>query len=91
MERLVLTSIEKAREVNENVSIWTTNFPKLLKLTNKERELNPNVLVAYKRPQTIATLLTNYKIQAHEDSVAIGESHPCRKCLLCNRGEKAEW
>ena len=78
--------MKKAREVNENVSIWTTNFPKLLKLTNKERELNPNVLVAYKRPQTIATLLTNYKIQAHEDSVAIGESHPCGKCLLCNRG-----
>ena len=78
--------MKKAREVNKNENIWMTNFPKLLKLTNKERELNPNVLVAYKRPQTIATLLTNYKIQVHEDSVAIGKSHPCGKCLLCNQG-----
>ena len=48
--------MKKAREVNKNENIWMTNFPKLLKLTNKERELNPNVLVAYKRPQTIAAL-----------------------------------
>ena len=67
--------MKKAREVNENVKVWTTNFPKLLKLTKKERQLNPNVLVAYERPQTIAALLTNYKIQAHEDSVVIGGSH----------------
>ena len=78
--------MKKAREINDNISVWTTNFPKLLKLTEKERELNPNVLVAYKRPQTMAALLTNYKIQAHENSVAIGGSHPCGKCLLCNRG-----
>ena len=57
-----------------------------MELTNKERQLNPNVLVTYKRPQTIATLLTNYKIQAHEDSVVIGGLHPCGKFLLCNRG-----
>ena len=54
--------MKKAREVNENVSVWTTIFPKLLKLRKKERQLNPSVLVAYKHPQTIATLLTNYKI-----------------------------
>ena len=79
--------MRKAIEIYENVSFWTTNFSKLIKLTKKEKELNPNVLVAYKRPQTIATLLTNYKILAHEVSVAIGGSHPCGKCLLCNRGE----
>ena len=28
--------MKKAREVNENVSVWTTNFPKLLKLTKKD-------------------------------------------------------
>ena len=27
-----------------------------------ERQLNPNVMVTYKRLQTLATLLTNYKI-----------------------------
>ena len=31
--------------------------------------------MAYKRPQTIATLLTNYEIQAHEDNVTIGRSY----------------
>ena len=54
--------------------------------SQKKRELNPKVLVAYKRPQTIATLSTNYKIQAHEDSVAISCTHSCGKFLLCNRG-----
>ena len=28
--------MKKAREVNENISVWTTNFPKLLKVTKKE-------------------------------------------------------
>ena len=73
--------MKKTREVDENVSVWMTNLPKLLKLTNKERQLNPNVLVAYKRPQTIATLLTKYKIQAHEDSVVISMSDSCGKYL----------
>ena len=53
--------MKKTREVNEDISVWTTNFPNLLKLTKKERQLNPNVM-KYKRPQTLATLLTNYKI-----------------------------
>ena len=44
--------MKKARENNENISVWTTS----------------------------------YKIQAHENSVAVGGSHPCGKCLLCNRG-----
>ena len=44
--------------------------------------MNKNDLLAYKRPQTIASLLTNYKIQA----IAIGGSHLCGKCLLGNRG-----
>ena len=71
---------EKAREVNENTSAWTASFSKLLKLTKQERELNPNVLVAYKRSQTIVALTTNYKILAHKNSVAIGGSCPCGKC-----------
>ena len=80
--------MKKARVVDENISIWTTNFPKLLKLTKKERQLNPNVLITYKRPQTIATLLTNYKILGNKNSVVIGGSFPCGKCVLCNRGRE---
>ena len=53
--------------------------------------MNPIALVAYRRSQTIATIrLTNYKIQAHEDSVAIGGFHPCEKCLICNRGREGD-
>ena len=47
------------------------------------------MLVAYTRSQTVATLLTNYKIQAHEDMVVIGGSHTCGKHLLCHRGEES--
>ena len=90
MERSVWTSNEEGKRSQRKCKYMDDNFLKFLKLTNKERELNPNVLVAYKRPQTIATLLTNYKIQAHEDSVAIGESHPFRKGLLCNQGGEGE-
>ena len=50
--------------------------------TYKETDLNPNVLVAFKRPQTIATLLTKYKIQVNEDNDAIGGSHLCGEYLL---------
>ena len=39
--------------------------------------------------QTIVTLLTNYKIQAYEDKVAIGGSQPCRKYLR-EKGRKVK-
>ena len=81
--------MKKTREVNEDISVWTTNFPNLLKLTKKERQLNPNVM-KYKRPQTLATLLTNYKIIAHKVNVEKGVSHPCGKCMLRNRGREGE-
>ena len=41
----------------------------------------------YKCPQTIATLLTNYKIQTHKDSVVFDGSHPCENAT---EGENAE-
>ena len=56
--------------------------------TYKETDLNPKILVAYKRPQTIATWLTKYKIQVNEDNDAIGGSHLCGECLLRNGGGK---
>ena len=36
--------------------------------------------------KTLLNLCILYHCIKHEDSVAIGESHPCGKCLLCNRG-----
>ena len=29
--------MKKAREINKIISVWTTNFPKLIKLTKKEK------------------------------------------------------
>ena len=44
--------------------------------------------MAYKRPQTIATLLTNYEIQAHEDNVTICRSYTCGIFFMQPRGRK---
>ena len=44
-----------------------------------DTQLNQNVMVTYKRSQTIATLLTKYKKLAHEERI----SFPCGKYLLC--------
>ena len=74
---------KRTKENNKNISIWTTIFPNLLKLTEREKQLNENVMITYKRPQTIATLLTNYKKLAHEVNNEEGISFPCGKCLLC--------
>ena len=74
---------KRTKESNKNISTWTTIFPNLLKLTEREKQLNQNVMITYKRPQTIATLLTNYKKLAHEVNNEEGISSPCGKCLLC--------
>ena len=40
-------------------------------------------MITYKRPQTIATLITYYKKLAHEVNNEEGISSSCGKCLLC--------
>ena len=73
------------------MGFWTTNLSKLLKLTKKnKRELNPNVLVAKKRTQIIATILTNYKIQAHED-LQLLNLQLVVFILVATEREKVEW
>ena len=37
---------KKITRTNENLTVWTTNFPNLLKLTDKEKQINPNTMVA---------------------------------------------
>ena len=58
----------------------------LLKLTDREKHLNPNSMVAYKKPQTFSILLTNYKILAHKVNVGRGISHPCGNFMLWDQG-----
>jgi len=45
----------------EDPQVWTTSFPHLLTLTQKEKKLNPRAVITYKRPTTIGHKLTNYK------------------------------
>jgi hypothetical protein len=67
---------------SESRLVWTTQFPKLLKLTNKEKNLNQKAMVSYKRPMTLAAHITNYRKVAHEITSAKG-SQPCNHCALC--------
>ena len=46
--------------------------------------MNSDAMVAYKRPQTFSTLLTNYKIIAHKVNVERGISQLCGNCMLCD-------
>ena len=77
---------KKTTRTKENITLWTTNFPNLLKLTYREKRLNRNTMIVYKRPHTLSTLFTNYKIIAHKNNVGRGISHPCGNCMLCDQG-----
>ena len=56
-----------------------------MKLTRKERTLNPQALVTYKRPTILAGYLTNYRTLAHNITQGCGKSQPCNRCKLCGR------
>ena len=64
-------------------TVWVTSFPKLLKLSRKEKQLNQNAMIAYQRPQTLSQNLTRYKKIAHERHNGPGSSDPCGRCKLC--------
>ena len=53
-------------------------------LTAKEKSL-VQATVVYKRPPTLASMLTNYKKVAHSttENTSQGKSQPCKKCALC--------
>ena len=64
--------------------IWASAFSNLLLLTAKENSL-VQATVVYKRPPTLASMLTNYKKVAHSttENTGQGKSQPCKKCALC--------
>ena len=67
-------------------SVWATHFPSLLRLSTKEKDLNPKALVTYKRPATISGFLTNYRELAHNTAQVSAGSFPCNRCKLCGIG-----
>ena len=51
-----------------NYSVWSTSFPNLLRLTKKEKILNNEAIITYKRATTVGQLLTNYRSLAHSET-----------------------
>ena len=45
----------------EDPQVWTTSFPHLLTLTQKEKKLNPKAMTTNTIPTTSGQKLTNYK------------------------------
>ena len=72
-------------KITEPMLIRASAFSNLLQLTAKEKTL-VQATVMYKRPSTLATMLTNYKKVAHSTTKNTGQgrSQPCKKCALCS-------
>ena len=59
--------------------MWTTPFPKLLKLTSKEKSLKLEATVTYRNPPALAKNLQNYKQLAFQINHDRSSSFPCGK------------
>ena len=80
-------SKDKGKKQNK---IWATFFPKLLRLSEKEKILAPNSTIVYRRAKTLGQGLTNYKSLAHMQSKgpSSGTSDACNHCSLCGHHGK---
>ena len=78
--------------INRNLQtkkVWPTFFPKLLRLTEKERSLASNAAIVYKRPKSLGQGLTNYKSLAYmQNDTQDGTSEACNHCSLCGHHGK---
>ena len=63
--------------------VWASPYSTILSLTPKEKELNLNAMITYKKPSTLQTIRTNYKQISLNLWGNIGQSGPCSKCALC--------
>ena len=70
----------------EQMLVWATYFPQIMKLLKREKELNPYAIVTYKRPGTLGAHLTNYRLLAHNSTNSgPGMSLMCKHCKLCGK------
>ena len=75
----------KVKENMQKKIVWVTQFPKRLRSSQIEKSLQSNLMLAYKRPQTLSNFVTCYKkllFGPHECKDG-GISGPCGKCALC--------
>ena len=75
----------KLKKNKQKIIVWVTQFPKLLRSSQMEKRLHSNVMLAYKRPQTLGNFVARYKklsfgpLEGKDGSI----SGPCGKCALC--------
>ena len=62
-------------------------YPRSLRLSRKEKELQRTASITYKRPPTLGVFLTNYrKLAFHQsNNQTQGISQPCGHCSLCGK------
>ena len=83
--------VEKKTESNnikEKKKIpWATKFKSLIKLNPTEKKILSNTQITFTRPQTIGSLLTNYRKLSQKTNDKIdsrtGSSKKCGRCGLC--------
>ena len=81
------TSDRKRQQTSK--AIWVSCFPNLIQLSQKEKEMNPNTMIVYKRPPPLSQYLTRYKHIAHgSETTEPGSSKPCGRCKLCGNHGK---
>ena len=75
----------KLKKNKQKKIAWVTQFPKLLRSSQMEKRLQSNVMLAYKRPQTLGNFVARYKKLSFGplEGKDGGISGPCGKCALC--------
>ena len=75
----------KLKKNKQKKIVWFTQFPKLLRSSQMEKRLPSNVMLAYKRPQTLGNFVARYKKLSFGplEGKDGGISGPCGKCALC--------
>ena len=73
-------------KITDPMLIWASTVSNLLQLTAKEKSL-VQATVMYKRPPTLASMVTNYKKVAHSTPKNTGQGifldQLCKKCAFC--------
>ena len=80
---------KKKTEPIKSRIVWASCFPKLVKLSRREKQLNDDAAVVYKRPKTLSNQLVRYKRIAHETTASSPGSFPCNRCKLCGKFGKS--
>ena len=78
---------------NVKILTWSTAHPKLLKLTDRQRELKPAAVVTFKKPANLSTHLIHFRKLCHASTITSttdtasstgpGHKRTCGKCSLC--------